>query len=76
MVFTALGWVPGTRNVAAFSTSIAWDATTFLNIATLVGIALLLVRFLGTGGVAMLRMMNMPADQMAHHAEPARGSTK
>jgi uncharacterized protein len=75
VMFTALGWVPGNRNVAAFSTSIAWDATTFLNIAVLVGIGLLLVRFLRTGGVAMLRMMNMPAEHMAHHAEAPRGST-
>ena len=66
VLFTALGWVPGNRNVAAFSTVISWDATTFLNIAVLVAIALLLVRFLRTGGVAMLRMMNVPADQMAH----------
>jgi uncharacterized membrane protein YraQ (UPF0718 family) len=70
-LFTALGWVPANRNVAAFNTSIAWDATTFLNIAVLVVIALLLVRFLRSGGVAMLRMMDMPADQMTHDTEPA-----
>ena len=70
-LFTALGWVPRNRNVAVFSTSVTWDATTFLNIAVLVVIALLLVRFLRTGGVAMLRMMDMPADQMTHNAEPA-----
>ncbi len=70
-LFTALGWVPTNRNVAAFSTSVAWDATTFLNIAMLAVIALLLLRFLRTGGVAMLRMMDMPADHMAHNAEPA-----
>ena len=70
-LFTALGWVPINRNVAAFSTSIAWDATTFLNIAVLVVVALLLVRFLRTGGVAMLRMMDMPAAPTAHNAEPA-----
>jgi uncharacterized protein len=70
-LFTALGWVPTNRNVAAFNTSVAWDATTFLNIAVLVVIALLLLRFLRTGGVAMLRMMDMPADHMAPNAEPA-----
>jgi hypothetical protein len=32
---------------------------------------LLLLRFLRTGGVAMLRMMDMPADHMAPNAEPA-----
>ena len=70
-LFIAIGWVPSNRNVAAFSTSITWDATTYLNIAVLVVIALLLVRFLRTGGVAMLRMMNMPADEMTHHGESA-----
>jgi uncharacterized protein len=79
-LFDVLGWVPTDRNVAAFSTSVAWDATTFLNIAVLVLIALLLVRFMRTGGIGMLRMMDMPADQMEHqhaHAgtqEAASGS--
>jgi hypothetical protein len=67
VLFSSVGWVPGSRNVAAFSASIAWDATTFLNIAVLIVIALLLVRFLRTGGVRMLRMMDMAADPMAHH---------
>ncbi|MGA7987624.1 MAG: permease [Candidatus Dormiibacterota bacterium] len=66
-VFDALGWVPTTRTVVAFSTSVAWDATTFCNIAVLLLIALLLVRFLRTGGIGMLRMMDMPADHMEHH---------
>jgi uncharacterized protein len=71
-VFDALGWVPTTRNVAAFSTSVAWDATTYLNFAVLVVIALLLVRFLRTGGIGMLRMMDMPAEQVdQHHHHPA-----
>ncbi len=61
LLFTAFGWVPGSRNVAALETTIAWDATTYLNIAVLAVIALLLVRFLRTGGVGMLKMMDMPA---------------
>jgi hypothetical protein len=28
---------------------------------------LLLLRFLRTGGIEMLRMMEMPAEQMEHH---------
>lgn len=66
-LFEVLGWVPTSRSVAAFSTSVAWDATTYLNIAVLVVIAMLFVRFLRTGGIGMLRMMDMPADQMEHH---------
>jgi uncharacterized protein len=65
-IFTAFGWVPGTRNVAALDSVIAWDTTTYLDIAMLVLIALLLVRFLRTGGVGMLRMMDMPAEHAAH----------
>ncbi|HEY6470918.1 MAG TPA: permease [Candidatus Dormibacteraeota bacterium] len=70
-LFTALGWVPRNRSVAVFGTSVAWDATTFLNIAVLVVVALLLVRFLRTGGVGMLRMMDMPAGHTAHHSATA-----
>ena len=66
-VFTAFGWVPGSRGVTALQMSVAWDATTYGNIAVLAVAALLLVRFLRTGGVDMLRMMNIPADQMDHH---------
>ena len=69
------------RSVAAFATTISWDATTFGNIAMLAVIALLLLRFLRTGGIAMLRMMDMPPEQMAvaHHGssaphEPVAGS--
>jgi uncharacterized membrane protein YraQ (UPF0718 family) len=80
-VFTAFDWVPVSRSVAAFATTISWDATTFGNIAMLAVIALLLLRFLRTGGIAMLRMMDMPPEQMAvaHHGssaphEPVAGS--
>jgi uncharacterized protein len=68
-LFTALGWVPGTRNVAALESAISWDATTYLNIAMLVIIALLLLRFLRTGGVAMLRMMDTSSEQIVVRPE-------
>ena len=64
-VFSALRWVPSERNVTAFSTGVSWDPTTALDIVLLVVIALLAVVFLRTGGIAMLRMMGMPADHMA-----------
>jgi len=66
-VFSALGLVPGSRSVAAFATTIAWDATTYVNIATLAVIILLLVRFLRTGGIGMLRMMATPSEQIVVH---------
>ncbi len=64
-VFNALRWVPSERNVTAFSTGVSWDPTTALDIVLLAVIALLAVVFLRTGGIAMLRMMAMPADHMA-----------
>jgi len=70
-MFSALGWVPSDRRIAGFASGISWDATTYLNIAVLAVIALLLVRFLRTGGVDMLRMMNAPSDHMVHHESTA-----
>jgi hypothetical protein len=42
--------------------SITWNYTTWLNIVFLVLAALLVWRFLKTGGPEMLRMMNRPAE--------------
>jgi hypothetical protein len=41
--------------------SVTWNYTTFLNIAFLALSAVLVVRFLRTGGPQMLRMMKAPA---------------
>jgi uncharacterized protein len=60
LLFNAGGLTPTTRHVAAFDTAVSWNYDTFLNIGFLLLIALLLVRFLRTGGVEMLRMMEMP----------------
>jgi uncharacterized membrane protein YraQ (UPF0718 family) len=69
-VFNALGAVPAHRNVAAFSTALAWDLNTFANLAALLVIAALLVRFLRTGGIGMLRAMDAPPDATHAHATP------
>jgi uncharacterized protein len=70
-VFNALGWVPSDRRIAGFASGISWDATTYLNIVVLAVIALLLVRFLRTDGIGMLRMMNAPSDHTGHHESTA-----
>lgn len=44
-----------------------WNYTTVLNLLFLVIAAVLVIRFLRTGGPAMLKMMSMPADAMSHH---------
>jgi uncharacterized membrane protein YraQ (UPF0718 family) len=61
LIFGALGLVPAQRNARVVEASITWNYTTWLNIAFLVLAALLVWRFLKTGGPAMLRMMNRPA---------------
>lgn len=59
-IFGALGLVPAQHNARVVEASISWNYTTWLNIAFLVFGAVLIWRFLRTGGPAMLRMMNRP----------------
>lgn len=61
LIFGALGLVPEQRNARVAEASVAWNYTTWLNIAFIVLAGLLVWRFLKTGGPAMLRMMNRPA---------------
>jgi hypothetical protein len=64
--FGALGLVPANRSVALLQESVRWNYTTILNIAALALSAVLVWRFLRTGGPEMLRMMAR-ADAPAHH---------
>jgi uncharacterized membrane protein YraQ (UPF0718 family) len=57
LVFGALNLVPGNRRVHILQESVTWNYTTVLNIAALVLSAVLVWRFLETGGPDMLRMM-------------------
>jgi uncharacterized protein len=68
LLFRALGRTPANRHVAVFESTVAWNYNTVLDIAFLALAALLLVRFLRTGGVAMLRSMNRPPDAHGHAA--------
>jgi uncharacterized protein len=61
VVFGALGLIPEERKAQVVEASVTWNYTTWLNIAFLVLAALLVWRFLRTGGPEMLRMMNAPA---------------
>ena len=69
LLFAALGIVPSNRAVTAISTGPSWNYTTILNGIFLALAIILIARFLRTGGVAMLRMMNVPEEAMA--ASPA-----
>ena len=66
-LFQALGIIPTNRNVVAISEGVQWNYTTILNIIFLLLAAILVIRFIRTGGVSMLRMMNQPAHEMSHH---------
>ena len=74
-VFHLFGAVPTARNVTVFDTTISWNADTFLDIVFLAVVAVVTVRFVRTGGVEMLRMMERGADHHPHHAGtgPAAG---
>ena len=57
IVFGLLGLTPTTRNAKVVEASIQFNYTTVLNIVFLLLAGALVVRFLRTGGPAMLRMM-------------------
>jgi uncharacterized membrane protein YraQ (UPF0718 family) len=65
-VFAVLGLIPQQREARVVEASITWNYTTWLNIVFLVVAALLVWRFLKTGGPGMLRMMNRPMHGHAH----------
>src|SRR5881409_1293740 len=67
-VFQVLGLVPDQRNAKVEMAAVHWNYTTVLNIVFLIVAAVLLVRFLRTGGPAMLRMMSKPAEEHGDHA--------
>jgi uncharacterized membrane protein YraQ (UPF0718 family) len=74
LIFGGLGLVPARSRAIVPDSGVSWNYTTWLNIAFLLLAALLLVRFVRTGGVAMLRMMGGPADTTHDHASHDHGS--
>ena len=61
LVFEALGLVSQTRNAKVVEASFTLNYTTVLNLLFLLLAAVLVVRFLRTKGLEMLRMMNAPS---------------
>jgi uncharacterized membrane protein YraQ (UPF0718 family) len=70
-LFEALGIIPQNRNVVAITEGIQWNYTTILNILFLVLAAILIIRFIRTGGASMLRMMEAPEHGMHHEHDIA-----
>lgn len=66
-LFEALGIIPSNRNIVAITQGVQWNYTSILNIIFLVLAAILVIRFIRTGGLPMLRMMSTPEHDMAHH---------
>ena len=77
-IFGALHLIPVQRNAMVMQEAITWNYTSVLNILFLILSAMLLVRFLKTGGPAMLREMgggapdpNADLHQCCHDETPA-----
>jgi uncharacterized membrane protein YraQ (UPF0718 family) len=67
-LFTALHLIPATRSAHVMQEAIHWNYTSVLNIVFVLVSAVLLIRFLKTGGPEMLAMMDKaPADESGHH---------
>jgi uncharacterized protein len=67
-LFGGLGLIPSERNAKVVEASIQWNYTTVLNIIFLILAGVLLVRFVRTGGMPMLRTMGGSPDQVSAHA--------
>src|SRR5882672_5838787 len=67
LIFGAFALIPPEHKAQVVEASITWNYTSWLNLAFLVLAGLLVWRFLKTGGPAMLRMMNRPANHGHAH---------
>jgi uncharacterized protein len=69
LIFGAVGLVPTQRSATVMTERISWNYTTWLNIVFLVLAAVLVIQFVRTGGIEMLRMMGGAPDHAHHHDE-------
>lgn len=72
IVFGALGLVPTARNAQVLQPSISLNYTTMLNIVFLLLAAVLIWRFLRTGGRMMLSMMGGAPNLGVHPGHPRK----
>jgi uncharacterized membrane protein YraQ (UPF0718 family) len=71
LFFGATGMIPTQRSARVMEAGVTWNYTTWLNIAFLILAAMLVIRFVRTGGIAMLRMMGGSPDTAAEHSHSA-----
>jgi uncharacterized protein len=68
LIFGAASLIPSQRNATVMHAGISWNYTSWLNVAFLVLAAVLVARFVTTGGIPMLRMMGgSPDAEHEHH---------
>ena len=74
LVFGGLGLIPDPASAKLPDQGLSWDYTTWLNIVFLILAAALIIRFVRTGGIAMLRMMGGgPDGSHEGHAHAGHG---
>jgi uncharacterized membrane protein YraQ (UPF0718 family) len=67
LIFGAAHLIPSHRSATVMHAGISWNYTTWLNIVFLALAALLVARFIATGGLPMLRMMGgSPSEPDGH----------
>ena len=71
VLFGVTDLVPSERHARVEMAQVSWNYTTFLNIAFLIVAAVLVVRFLRTGGPGMMKMMGGGPDDMPGHEHTA-----
>jgi uncharacterized membrane protein YraQ (UPF0718 family) len=74
LVLGGLGLIPSPARARILDQGVSWDYTTWLNIVFLALAAALIIRFVRTGGVAMLRMMGGPPDTHEHDHSDSHAS--
>ncbi|HEY9305351.1 MAG TPA: permease [Mycobacterium sp.] len=68
LIFGATNLIPAQRAATVMQSEISWNYTTWLNIIFLVIAAVLVIRFVATNGIPMLRMMGgSPDAEHEHH---------
>jgi len=75
LLFGGLGLIPDHATAKVAVTGVSWNYTSWLNVAFLLLAGILLVRFVRTGGISMLRMMGGSAGGHDDGAGHCHGSS-
>jgi hypothetical protein len=75
LLFGATMLIPAQRLAKVMAEGITWNYTTWLNIAFLILAAVLVARFVRTGGIAMLAMMGGSPDAQPSTTTPTTPGT-